>query len=332
MRIYEEDKLDLKTKMLLAGYKTYKTDYFTSPEYRSLRMTMLDHLPKGSEDRFSFKMFPKSEILEAGKYVIDKHFGNVDLLVPFANGDDMESQLVALFGYEPSPEQYDEIIEYINNQIASVRVTDLPVYLNINTEKNGYVATPYFYGNGIMELEFYHKLPACVREIAIEGDCDEDAKCIYVHEMSHALIDRHKGNINNLLHNEAFSIFMEKVAASDIDNSNRLLDLKNFLRIIQVKHNVLENELCEYREEGFMHALASKTYIISTLHATALFDTYQNSSQNTQNEIDNALGKVISGDGILEEVFEHYDASLVKGTKVMQKQIQKYEKQYKRRS
>ena len=314
--------------MLVNGYSEYKTDYFDSTSYKKLRTTMLEHLPNGDTQRFIFHFMPKSEILQSGRFVIDKHFGKIDLRVPFANGDELESRLVAIFGRTPKPEQYDEIIDFISSQVDLVRVTDIPVYLNIGGSKNGYVTTTYLYGNKIMEEEYFKKLPVCVREIGIEGNCDEDAQCIYVHEMTHALVNRHKGNIRNLLNNEALSIFMEKVAARDIDQSGDLLEMKNLRRILQNKQCMLARELFEFREERFKDVLSDGTYIISTLHATALFDTYSKGSNKVRNEIDREVGHVFTGEEVLEDVFNHYEATEEKGAKVMQRQIKKYHNKY----
>ena len=273
MYMSDRELIDLKAIMLLSGFTSYKTDYFDTNSYKSFRSTMLDNLPYGDLERFEFDLYPKSEILKSGKYVINKHFGKLDLRAKYADGDDMESQLVSLFGLDPSPGKYNEIIDYINNQIQLVRVTDIPVTLNCEAAPGGFVGTTYFYDSNIMSDNYLKKLPQCVREIVLSGNCDEAMKCVYVHEMAHALINRHKGSIENFLNSEVFPIFMEKVAALDIDESGYLLDLKNLYRIIQLKHMMLDNEVLEFSERGFSNALEDKKYILSTLHATALFDT-----------------------------------------------------------
>ena len=328
MQITEDEKRDLKTKMLVDGCLEYETDFFDTNAYKNLRTTMLDYLPTCNKKIFDFKLLPKSEILKAGRYVIDKHFGKIDLRVPFANGDELESKIVAIFGCNPKKEKYDNIINYINNQVELVRVTDIPVYLNTAAEKNGYVFTTYFYENKIMGEDYYKKLPACVREIAIEGNCDDDAKSIYVHEMTHALVNRHKGNVRNLLNNEALSIFMEKVAAQDIDQSGFLLDIKNLNRILHNKHCLLDRELFIFRDELFKDILKDETYLLSTIQATALFNTYSKGSNKTRNEIDKAVGNIFTGEEVLEDVLDHYEASLEKGSKIMQRQIKKYHSKY----
>ena len=209
MTITDQDKKELKKRKLICGFKSHDTAFFDSSSYRKLRETMLDHLPNGDTDKYILDFIPKSEMLKAGRFVIDKHFSEFDLRVPYANGDDMKSQLTAVFGLDPKKEQYNDIIEYINSHIELVRVTDIPVYLNTNSSRNGYVSNAWFYNDVIDEENYFKKLNQYATEIAVEGNCDENSKCIYVHEMSHALINRNKGSIENLLNSEAFTIFME---------------------------------------------------------------------------------------------------------------------------
>ena len=185
----DREKKDLKTEILIRGYSEYETDYFNSDDYNKLRTTMLEYLPKMEAKYLNFKLLPKSLMLQSGKYIVDKHFGKIDLRVPYTNGDELKSQIVAIFGCNPKPEEYDSIIDYIKNQLELVKVTDIPVFLNTNEMKNGYTGTTWFYGNNIMEEDYYRKLPVCVKEISIEGNCDEESQCIYVHEMMHALSD-----------------------------------------------------------------------------------------------------------------------------------------------
>lgn len=328
MLLSEQEKKNLKIDMLLRGFSSYETDFFGSSSYKKLRETMLNNLPGGNLSRFKFILFPKSEVLKDGKFVIEKHFNKCDLRVFHTNGDDMRTQLAAIFGKQPNPEQSEEIIEYIKNKIELVRVTDVPVYLSVMDESNGYVNDDIFYGCSIMNDDYYEKLPSCIAEIGLSGDCNENSKCTYVHEMAHALINRHKGAVSNLLNDEVFSIFMEKVAAMDIEQSGRLLELRTIYRILETKQNMLDKENKKFNEVDFFGLLSCRKYIISSLYATALFDTYFKGSNKLRSEIDAALGEVISGNAVLEDIFERYEANLDKGSRIMRKQIKMYDKKY----
>ena len=67
---------------------------------------------------------------------------------------------------------------------------------------------------------------------------------VYVHEMTHALVNRNKGIVKNMLLNEMLPMFMEKVASYDLNNElldkvilNRLLSTKRALDNIDNSKN-----------------------------------------------------------------------------------------------
>jgi len=320
----ENEKLILDAKMIKGGYKTYESNYFDTESYRKFKHTILDHLPNDIIKKSTFTLYPKSQILQDGKYVIEKHFGDLDLKVPYTDGDDLYSSVVAKFGKDPQPEQYDNIIKYINNQIKLIKVTDIPVYLNRYDIRGGRAMFDY-----ISNLNEFHKqMPMFLKEIQLDGDCDDLTAPFYVHEMSHALINRHKGTIKNLLNDEVFSIFMEKLAALDIDPGGYLLEVINLNRILNNKIAVIYKELNGFNEINFSQTIDAKTYLLSSLYATALFDLYLNGSDKLRNDIDIDLGDVISGRGVLEDVLDYYEATPEKGAKIMKKQIKKYHNKY----
>lgn len=319
----EKEKNALKRCMLLHGYSSCETDYFDSQDYRRLRYTMLDYLPHDENSLKKSKCIFKSEVMQAGRFVIDKHFGMLDLRVPYSKEDDLKSQVIALFGTNPDKQNYDKIIKYINDQANLVRVTDIPVYLDIDSSSNGYVSRNYFLEDEKIEDDFYKKLPIVTTEIGLLGDCNEDKKTTYVHEMVHALLDRNKGSVKNLLNLETLSIFMERVAAQDLDSSNKLLDRNILLRILYTKHNVLNRELLQFENNESGNVLRHNTYIISSLNATALFQTYLKSNK-IKKEIDEEIGKVITGDKLLEDMLNHFEAVPERGTKIMSKQIKTF--------
>lgn len=318
--------------MNLYGYEKNSTAYFDTNSYKKLREVMLNNLPYGDFRRFSFDFYPISEVLSSGKYVIDKHFGSLDLRVKYSKGDEFGTKLVAIFGPNPKPDKYDDIIDFINNQIDLIKVTDIPVSLNTSSNiTTGYTSVTYFYEINQMNEKYFKKLPTCTRNISLEGMSNENLKTIYVHEMAHALINRHKNNVKNYLNAEAFSIFMEKVASRDIDPSGDLLDMKSFYRIVQCKHNMLDMEIRKFNETNYTDTLEYEKYIVSTLHATALFDTYSKGSNRLKKEIDSSLGRVITGESVLEDVLHHYEADLDRGANIMKRQIKKYQKEIEKR-
>lgn len=330
MHITEQEKKDLDRKMIFHGYSEFQTDFFHTPAFKRLRETMLDYLPYQDEKLGKIDLMPKSGIIQAGKFVIEKHFGTVDTRVLYTNGDDLESQLFYFFGEKPKLEQYNEIIDYINSHVSLIPVTDIPLYLDLEDLKNGEVVTPLFYGSDSVEDDFFKNAPVCVNEIKISGSCDEISQCIYIHEMMHALIDSHKGNIQNMLCNEMPSIFMESVGAIDIDPSMELYHLNNFHRIISNKLYLLDRDLTIFTNTDFDNVLEEEIYLYSSLLASSLFQIYLKGSEKIKREIDRTLAKVFMGDEVLEDMLSHFEATPEKGCKIMQKQIKDYHQRYNR--
>ena len=321
----EKEKHKLECMMLFDGYTEYETDFFESEEYKKLRIAMLDGFPLIKDKRLNFKFCDKRELLRAGRYVVDKHCGGIDLKVPYTNGDDLETQLISRFGEKPSIENYDEILQYIKNNIELVRVTDLPLLLNVSKNRNAYVSATWFYSFDDLDKSFFEKIPNCVHSINLSGPCDELAKTIYVHEMYHALLNRHKGSIKNLLDREFLSIFMEKVAAYDLDSLSNFLELKNLSRLLAIKMNILDKTYDEYKGINTNEDIIGyEMYIISGLLATDLFNTYLKGSNRLRHEIDNSINEVLMGNGVIEDVLSKYEVSLEKGSKIMRKQIKHF--------
>lgn len=329
---YKEEQRIINNLLAYEKFNTYETDFFNTETFKRLKNTCHDYLPDKENDALKFTFFPKSEILRSGGYVIDKHFGKFNLNVRYTDEDNMYSQLVAIFGKKPEPDKFKEIFEYINNQSDIRRITDVPVELTQGNVQNGFCSFTYFYAPTLYDENIFYdylkELPVCTKNICLSGDCNTQSKFMYVHEMCHALISRNKGAIDNMLNDEAFSIFMEKVAADDLYSTGDIADYNHYLRILDTKYNILSTELLEYEGDAFESTLIKKQYILSTLHATALFNTYLKGSNKIKKEIDNALGEVISGNDVLENVFEHYEATAEKGARIMQRQIKVYDKKF----
>jgi len=326
MNLTANENHKLKIEMLFHKYENFQTDFFESLEYQKLRELMLNNLLTKKDKRLRYLFCDKQELLGAGKYVIDKHMDNIDLRVPYTNGDDLSTQLIARFGPFIKEDQYYQVIDYIKNHVALMKVTDVPLNIDVSKNKNGHVLSTWFYNSKDLNDEFFEKIPICTNQISVYGSCDDMAKTIYVHEMTHALIHRYKGNILNLLYSEALPIFMERVAAMDLDNSGELLLLTKLRRLLNVKQNIIDKIDQDYNEENSFDTIIDETYIASCLMATSLFETYEKGSLDLKKQIDNHVNDILMGKAILEDVFDHYEASLENGAKIMSKQVKKLSK------
>ena len=320
----DEEKLVLQGQLLLIDADKYTSDFFDTDEYKALRHTTMDYLDKIRDKRIIFKLLPMSTVLKSGKFVVDKHTRGISIKVSYANSDLLKTEVIAKFGEEPKKYQYDEIIRFINENAERLDVTDIPVHYEQSKNALAGITATLFYNQSKEILPFYKKLGYNVSEITLTSSCNEFTSVAYIHELYHALLNRNKGSINNLLHNKALSIFMEKVAALDLDNSKDLLNKVKLCRLLDIKNYIMLKTKNDFYDNNHFDTITYETYIISTLLATALFDTYEHGTSQTQRNIDDAINKVLIGDGQLEDVFEKYDATEEKGSILVKKQIKEF--------
>ena len=144
--------------------------------------------------------------------------------------------------------------------------------------------------------------------------------------MYHALTNSHKGSIENLLHDEVLSIYMEKIAALDLDETGKLEKTKRLIRLLDNKRDILSREQYKYMDEKPMDRLNLEQYIVSSAVATALYDTYRNSNKQIKKEIDDSINGIFREEHTLEDVLQQYDATPERGSNIMRRHIKKLSK------
>lgn len=76
---------------------------------------------------------------------------------------------------------------------------------------------------------FLKMLPVLNEVIYLGNDYNKLSVGTYMHEMTHMLLDRHKGVVENYFNDEFLSIFMEKVAVDEVDDTPD----KRFVKILK---------------------------------------------------------------------------------------------------
>lgn len=323
----KNELIEFKKILALGGFKTYKSAYFDSENYKRLRAVFLDNLPKINIEYPNIKYCSLSKVKQAGKEVINKHTNNIDIKVPYSFEDELESALIETFGPNPKEDKIDEVIEFVQNNMELKKITDIPLFSDLPSNRNGYTAYSPFYKK-FQNLKYYEKLPHIIVAIGLKGPSDDFAKGIYVHEMYHALSKRNKGYTNNYLYDETLSIFMERVAALDINEN--LVNPAILRRTLAIKDDIINLTHNEFYEESYNSIIEPKKYILSFLLATSLFNTYIHSSTKGKRQIDNEINKVLMGYQQLEDILEKYEITEEKGSSIVKRQIKtiKHHKKY----
>ena len=326
MKLTDKEKKEMEIDLARYGFKKYDTAFFDGDEYRKLRAVILDGLPNYEDSRLKFNFCNIDKVLNAGKEVVEKHTDGIDTRVLYSRGDYFSTYLTEKFGSEIKKEQYNEVIEFIKNNAELIKVTDIPVSFNNNDDAAGYTSSVFFYRIDEVDLEFYKMVPVTNHKIILEGPCTDKLKFIYVHEMYHALLERNKGTVGNYFHDEMLSIFMEKVAALDLDASEELLEKKILERLLSMKRSIINKTRLDFLDENHLNNFTAQKYIISTLCATDLFNTYKKGSNKLKKEIDGEINKVLVGNGTIEDVMDRYEVTPEKGSQLVKRQVKNFSK------
>jgi len=101
----------------------------------------------------------------------------------------------------------------------------------------------------------------------------------YIHEIAHTQTESIKGYAENYYNKEVISIFLEKLAASTLDENKELLKLSEHMRFRHLIECIYRVYNYYYQNNSFnlnyKDLLSDCMYIESTLKATKLFDIYE---------------------------------------------------------
>ena len=309
----EQDQEDLKSEMALYGYIDNNTDFFDTKNYERL---ILDFIKNKQKYNSNFKLTPRTIQFirkEANKIIIDQT-GSLNRKVLYLEED---QRLIYDFTAEHgdiTQENYDEVIKYIKKKARKREVTTLPIRWFISTSRNGMSRIYHEYQD---DIEFIKKFPMISTGISMINQNDDLGITVLVHEMTHALIDRHKGIIKNILHDEVLSIYFELVAAYELDQTEKLLEITAKFRLLNLKNNILTSQQQIFN--GIMPD--GENYIDSCLYAFNLFEIYKNSSSNARKSIREEINKTLSGSRGLEDTLDVLGVTEEEGSEIIRKQI-----------
>lgn len=311
-----------KQKMLSHGFEKSDSDFFNSTDYDKVRQMMIDSLYDDITNDIKYNLCSKNDILENGKCILKKHFNNIDLKVNYNDMDELANLILLKFGKKPSIYDSDKILELINNNSKKINIYDVDVVVQsgfFNSGKTNNYALPF----SIKKLgnDFIKKIPYSISSIYLKGECNEFLTQVYVHEMTHALVNRNKGIVKNMLLNEMLPMFMEKVASYDLNNE--LLDKVILNRLLSTKRAL--NNIDHSKNNSYLK-LHKKIYILSNICASGLFDLYYKSNDFVKNKIDISVGKVISGEMLLEDLLDEYNINFDNCVDIMCDQCKTYTK------
>ncbi|MBQ9011880.1 MAG: hypothetical protein IJ093_04450 [Bacilli bacterium] len=312
----EKAEHEIEITSALYGYAGHESAFFETKAYEKLLMEFL----KSKQSRiynFGLPALPIKLIREnANKFLVSKTEG-IDRRVLYLPNDESILYEFALNHGELDTSNYDEFIKFIKRKALKKDVINLPIRWRLNDSRNG---TAHVCAIHLDDIEFIKKVPIISTGITLINQNDILGSTALVHEMTHALIDKHKGIVRNNLHAELLTIYMELLAAYEIDTSGQLLDITILNRLQSLKNNILENYLNQYNGHN---TIGQKVYIISSLYAFNLFETYKGASDSLRKSITIEINQTLSGNRQLEDTIEVIGANEEKGSEMIRKHIKR---------
>ena len=315
----EEEKNKLIFDMALYGYEEYGTDFFNTKEYEKLLIEMIKNKTIQTNN---FDLAPRTTKTikeQANKLLISK-LENVNMKVNYLPNDEkIIYDFIAQYG-NLDENNKEEFIKFIKRKSRKREVTSIPTIWCTNDHRNGFYVS---FGIQVDDIEFVRKLPNIASEIQLLNQNDDLGSTILIHEMTHALVDRHKGIIKNGVHNELLSIYMELLSAFELDETGQLFDIATLSRIQHLKNNMLSFYQNQYN--GYIID-RQDDYIDSTLYAFCLLKTYIKASDKARKSITAEVNKTLSGERQLEETLERLNITEEEGTKIIKKKLKRLTK------
>ena len=301
--------------MALYGHSECENAFFDTKAYEQLLLTMT----KNRQPRFyNFGLVPRSTKLirsTANQFITSKTQG-INTKIPYLdNQERVIYDFISEYG-EIDETKFEQLLNYLKKYIQKKEVTSLPINWRLDDYRNGYAATIKEY---FPSLDFISRFPVVSNGIKLINQNDHIGTTVLVHEMTHALVDRNKGIINNMLNNEVLSIYMELVAAYEIDSSGNLLNIAKTLRLQNLKNDILHKNINNYN--GYLNE--GDDYIISTLLAFDLFEKYHSSSEEVRKIITKEINKTLSGERQLEDTLQKLEVTEEQGSIIVKENVKK---------
>ncbi|MBR3898229.1 MAG: hypothetical protein IKJ43_02985 [Bacilli bacterium] len=315
----EMDEHELQIIMTLYGHKESNSKFLNTKEYKELVNEFINsNIPVNYN--FNLKPLTTSQIRRKANKIIREETKGIDLRVPYYPGD---SRLIYNYIAETGDNDLEDgyaLAHYMKSKMRLINVTKLPIRWDIDEERSGNFNVLHY---EIEDEEFLKNCPVVTNGFVMTNENDILSSAHLVHEMTHALTDRNKGIIENILNDEVLTIYMELVAASKLDKNNRLLDIAIRDRIESLKAAVLES--LSYNHAGYPEG-ESLSYLISSLSSFPLFERYINSSEKEKAYLRGEINKTLMGNRTLEDTLKYLDITKDEGSHIIKKEIKRRKK------
>ncbi len=300
---------ELEKELLVCGYHRLRPIKITSKLLHA--RDVLGSIPINDESLI-VKIIPESEVVTSAKRFFNNHLNLHSILTV-----DVKS--------------YFEIIEKTNAMTAdewvalyrqigiSINPFNLPIQYTEKYAYAGYLKSFDAYVDSDYVLK--HS-PALFLNIFLSEITNEDTPISYIHELSHTQLMSNKGSVTSFYNCEIIPIFLELVAAMELDDNNYLLHinityrLKTLIAIIDSLNDPNIEEKIKALNDDSENIPTYWSYVISIFKALHLFSLYYEGDIETKKEMMTYIQAIFDGHITVENMLTKYgvtyDSSLTK--------------------
>lgn len=293
---------ELEKEFLICGYHQLRPIKVTNKLLYA--RDILDSIPINDE-YLQVNVIPEKEVIASAKNFFSAHLN----LHPILMAD---------------TQSYLEVVSKTNAMMAKewialykqIGIPISPFNLPIQyTEKHafaGYLKTFGAYVDSDYVLKYS---PALFLNIFLSKTINEDTPISYVHEIGHTQLMSVKGSVISFYDCEIIPIFLELVAAMDLDDDNYLLHinivhrLETLIAIIESLNDPLFEEKLKAENDETENIPTYWSYVISIFKAFHLFSLYHDGNIETKKEIMAYIQKIFDGEIKVEDMLKKYSIS-----------------------
>ena len=305
------DKM-IELRKILYGHKYAKNPYLDKEEYKEA-MTRLENMKLPEVG--SIKL-PKNDIPKIQSEVIKfftSNFKGLDFTVTTITEKAFkEAAAVTELANRNKDATPRFVIDTCLNAMKSKSKKSSIFSLPIRPKKNevsleGKIKK---YLNILDDQKFLEELPILNGSIELGDRFDRISTGTYAHEVTHALLERHKGSIENYYNNEMLSIFMEKLVIDSYDRTPN----KKILKASEVyRARGMQINIAKLFDKDINISGTAMQYLLGGFTAGVMFDKYQNESSQGKRRMLGKIKETLAGKKTVEQLIEEEQISLDNG-------------------
>ena len=206
-----------------------------------------------------------------------------------------------------------EVARKFNSLCTIKNPFDLPIELVSGHSMVGEVKKPLII---VPTKDFRENVKIPFSHITLGNNLTKLSIATYIHEISHTQTESNIGYAESFYNKEVISIFIEKLAALELDSTGELLRISERMRYRDLYDRIQFHRTSllaiSQRLVTIDEVIKATPYVYSTLLATKLFDKYQTGKESEKNQIIYNIQQVFDGKMTIEQLLESENISLAK--------------------